>query len=493
MVLRAAQNGEVPTTETRHIGPALLFGRLWKQIGIDQVINDLVADRKFEFDMERVLFTSVLGRLMNPGSDRNCYEWMQHQDIDGSEAIDLHHFYRAMSWLGEVTDVDPEKQFPFSTTTVKDEVEKRLFDRRKDLFTDLSMVFVDTTSISFFGQGGETLGEHGFSKDHRPDLRQMIVGIVLDNNGTPVCSMQLPGNTSDTTTLIPVVDKLRERFGIGDVCVVADRGMISQDNKKALTDAGIDYLLGVRMKLIKEVKEDVLSWPGRYREVRGPRQTSKDPAPLKVKEVNKDGTRYILCLNEQEARQEKQKRDAILEDLEQKLANGSDKQLVGNKGYKRYLQEPEEDGFKIDKQKVKKEARYDGKWVLETTTDLEPEEVALKYKQLWDVEQVFDQMKNTLNTRPIYHQTDEAIRGHVFTSFLALLLRKRLEDHLQNESVQIEWKTFKQDLDELQEMQVEKGDTEFIVRTDTKGKVGKVLQAVGVQPPKKIRKAESND
>jgi hypothetical protein len=169
------------------------------------------------------------------------------------------------------------------------------------LFQSLELVFFDTTSIYFEGEGGESLGQYGYSKDHRPDLKQMVVGAVLDNTGRPLCCFLLPGNTADITTLIPVIDQLKERFGIHNVCVVADRGMISQETIEQLERRSLRYILGARLRLVKEIREEVLSRGGRYHVVHGPREVSKDPSPLKVKEVSVDGRRYVVCHNDDQA------------------------------------------------------------------------------------------------------------------------------------------------------------------------------------------------
>ena len=141
---------------------------------------------------------------------------------------------------------------------VKDEIEERLFERRRDLFTDLSLVFMDTTTLSFHGTVGESLGAHGHSKDHRPDLRQMVLAVVLDGEGRPVCTEMLAGSTADMTVLLPVVDRLRKRFGIGRVCVVADRGMISAATIAALEERGLAYILGARERGTAVIRETVL-------------------------------------------------------------------------------------------------------------------------------------------------------------------------------------------------------------------------------------------
>jgi hypothetical protein len=135
---------------------------------------------------------------------------MSDYDIPDAEGLDLHHFYRAMAWLGEELDEKPEGAL--APRCVKGVIEENLFDKRRNLFNDLSAVFMDTTSLSFYGEGGETLGQHDYSKDYRPDLKQMILGLVVDGSGSPICTEMWPGNMADVTTLLPVIDRLRQRF-----------------------------------------------------------------------------------------------------------------------------------------------------------------------------------------------------------------------------------------------------------------------------------------
>ena len=130
---------------------------------------------------------------------------------------------------------------------------------RRDLFSELSVVFMDTTTLTFEGAGGTTLGAHGHSKDHRPDLKQMVLAVVLDGNGRPLCTEMLPGNTADVTVQLPVVDRLRQRCAIGRVCVVADRGMISTATIRALEDRRLEYILGARERSSAVIRETVLN------------------------------------------------------------------------------------------------------------------------------------------------------------------------------------------------------------------------------------------
>jgi len=468
----------------KKIGPALIFERLWKELGIGQVLRGLLSQRKFEFDVERAVFLSVLHRLFVSGSDRSCDKWHRDYVLQGVEGLSLHHLYRAMAFLGEELD-DQRDRTPFSPRCTKDLVEEALFDRRRDLFSGLDCVFFDTTSVYFEGEGGQTLGRLGHSKDHRPDCNQMIVGVILDNSGHPVCCEMWPGNTADVRSLVPVIARIRSRFAIGRFCIVSDRGMISEATMAWLEKEKIRYILGARMRRVREINEDVLSRAGRYREVYPEGGSPKEPSPLKVKEVMIEQRRYIVCLNERQARKDAADRRAILEALQEKIRSNP-KSLVGNKGYRKYLS-INRDSVSIDRKKILEEERFDGKWVLKTNTGLGAQQVALKYKELWQVEQVFREMKSILETRPIYHQRDETIRGHVFCSFLALVLRKELDRRLEKAGHCFEWADIKQDLKSLQEIVIEDNGKRLAIRSECKGSCGRLFQSVGVAIPLTIR------
>jgi transposase len=491
-LLHAYRDGRVAPLKPRIIGTPMVFERLWKELGIQETILAQLDGRKFEFDVERAIFLTVLHRLSISGSDRAAERWKEGYRIPEAEALELHHLYRAMGWLGEpLEDKEQEAATPFALRCRKDLIEEELFARQRSLFSELDLVFFDTTSIYFEGEGGQSLGEWGHSKDHRPDLRQMVVGVVLDGSGRPICCELWPGNTTDVTRLLPIVDRLRQRFAIGSICIVADRGMISKETIAELEDPGRrwQYILGARMRTQKEVREEVLGRAGRYQVVQPPREAAKDPAPLEVKEVWVEERRYVVCRNEDQARKDAADRQAIVASLRERLHRG-DKSLVGNKGYRLYLKSRGE-GFAIDEEKIEQQARYDGKWVLRTNTELAAEDVALKYKQLWMVEQAFRTLKSILETRPIYHKRDETIRGHVFCSFLALLLMKELQDRLARRGLEAEWDQVIGDLDRLTENELELDGKRFLWRSESRGECTKAFQAAGVALPPTIRQVEA--
>ncbi len=491
MVISAHKRGEATDVSTRKIGPTMIFERLWKELHLKDVLNELLEERRFEFDVERAVFFSVLHRLMISGSDRRCNKWRRDYRLEGGEHLQLHHFYRAMQWLGQpLLDIEQDDIVPFSPRCTKDLIEEKLFQCRRNLFSSLEIVFFDTTSIYFEGEGGYELGMHGNSKDHRPDRKQLVVGAIVDNSGRPVSCEIWPGNTSDVKTLIPIVKRLRKRFNIGQVCIVSDRGMVSREVLEWLESEKWPYIIGIRMRNQNEAKNEVLSRGGRYREVmiKQANDSEEKPANLKVKEVWVEERRYIVCLNEKQAKKDAADREAIIKALKAQLKRGV-KSFVGNKGYRKYLKSPDKT-FEIDESKIKSEARYDGKWVLRTNTKLDASDVALKYKELWMVEQIFRSLKSIVETRPVYHRSDEAIRGHIFCSFLALVMIKEIQERLESKKMQFEWEDILQDLDALEEIEIEQNGKRFLLRSKTKGCCGDVFKAIGVALPQTVRQIE---
>lgn len=490
LLLSSLRQGTLEGATARRIGAPLVFGRLWEQTGCRAVIEELLAGRGFGYPVERAIFATVLHRLMVSGSDRACERWMEAYRIDGADGLELHHLYRAMTWLGAA--LADQSGATRGRRRTKDLVEERLFQHRRSLFSDLSVVLFDTTSLYFYGAGGASLGRHGKSKDHRPDLRQVIVGVVLDGEGRPICSETWPGNVADVTALLPVVDRLRERFGLARMCVVADRGMLSAETIAALEDRRIEYILGARERSDKEVRDVVLADTAPMVALTMPRARGQQTT-IEVKEVTVgDGgpeakpRRYVVCFNEEQARRDAAARAAILDSLATRLGAG-DKALVGNAGYRRYLATPRDGHFEIDPARVAEDARFDGLYVLRTNTRLPMLAVALAYRELWRVEQIFRTAKAILETRPIYHQSDAAIAGHVFCSFLALLLRKELDERLAAAGVVAEWADIVRDLDRVEDVTVEQGGKRFVLRLQAPGCAGAVCKAVGVALPPLVR------
>jgi hypothetical protein len=486
-VLDAHAAGETQPVSLTKIGADLVFGRLWQSMGLAEIVSGLASRRKHGFDMERAIYLSVLHRLFCPGSDRAAESWKDGYCVPGTEGLCLQHLYRAMGWLGEA--IGPETLGTPRCT--KDLIEEALFDRGRDLFSEVGLVFFDTTSIYFEGRGGESIGRHGHSKDHRPDLVQMIVGVAVDMEGRPICCEMWPGNTADAKTLLPVVERMRAKFRVRDMCVVADRGMVSEATLEALgaMDPPVHYIVGVRMRRTWEVGEIVLKSRKPWVEIEAERSRTKDPAPLKIKEVRVGARRYVVCLNEEERRKEAHDREAIVTGLSRALASGV-KSLVGNKGYRRFVKL---DGVaaRIDEEKVQADARYDGLFVLRTDNDAyDAESVARAYKMLWMVEDTFRTAKSILETRPIYHRCDATIRGHVFCSFLALCLKRELELRIESKGLSARWAEVIRGLESLQQVELILQGTRFLLRSQMVGDASQAVRAAEVALPPVVRELD---
>jgi hypothetical protein len=463
-ILNASREDSVKSCFTKQWGAPLVFGRLWEQQGLPEIIGKLSDGRKHQFNMERVCFALALQRLCNPGSDLQGSEWVRKIEAEGFESIELRHMYRTVGWLSEV----------------RDDLERELFFRDRDLFNqELDLVFIDTTSTYIYRDEETEFAKRGYSRDKRPDLPQMVLCAAVDRGGWPIGWEVFPGNTADVRAFESTIQKLRERFRIGRVSVVADRGMISRSTIKFLEEdeeAPFDYILGCRLRKDKEVSEEVLSRAGRYREV---------SPNLKVKEVCVGARRYVICRNDDEATKDAAARDAIVAKLDEKLASGGGKSLVKNIGYRRFIK-GSRGAWVIDKDAVETDAKFDGVFVLRTNMSLPADEIAKTYKGLWRVERTFREQKSTLEMRPLFHHCDDNRIGHIAASFLALRLEVDLLARLEKKGVDRSWPSLMNDLACFQSVTLALDGVTYRIRTDFEGNAYEAFKAAGVRPPPRI-------
>jgi DNA-binding transcriptional ArsR family regulator len=463
-IIEASRLPDVNACRTKLWGPPLVFGKLWERQGLPQVMSRLAQSRSFGFDVERAAFALALQRLVRPGSDLQGSLWLREVEAEGFERIELRHLYRCVGFLNKAHH----------------ELERELFMKDRDLFSQcLDLVFIDTTSTYGYCNKPSALRRRGLSRDKRPELPQMVIAVAVDAQGWPIAWEALPGNTMDAQAFGWIIEALRKRFQIRRVIIVADRGMMSQKNLELLTndtEAPFQFIMGCRMRQLKEVDEEVLARAGSYQLV---------SESLKVKEVLVEGRRYIVCLNEEERLRDAAARQAILAQLEEKLHGQGAKSLIGNRGYARFLK-AQRGAVQINPQAVERDARYDGKFVLLTDTSLPTEEVARAYKNLWRVERSFREEKSTLEIRPIFHHNDGQCVGHIAGSFLALRLEMDLQRALDEKKIDVSWPTLMHDLSKLEAVHITLDGKRYIIRTDFVGSAYAAFQAAGVQAPPRV-------
>jgi transposase len=270
-----------------------------------------------------------------------------------------------------------------------------------------------------------------------------------------------------------VASFLRKRFFIRDIILVCDRGMVSAKNLKKFTALGFKYIVGMKMRKMRHIKTKVIGRRGRYSEIRD---------NLEVKEVNVQNRRYILCYNPLEAERDREKRETILKNLREKFARGEVRGLIGNRGYRTYLKVQKE-AIHIDEMKVQREARFDGKYVLRTNTDLPKEKVALTYKGLYEIEALFRDLKDILEARPFFHQREDMIKAQHLACFLSLQLMVELKKQMVPENISLPWKEIILLLSEVSAVKVKVQDKEFLLRTQFPTGANDIFKAVGVRPP----------
>lgn len=456
-VLRAEQAGALVVVSDRSWGPVLVFNRLWEELGLKALLGQL--GRGVDFDFERMIFAQVLQRFCEPGSDLRGSKWIDTVHEPAFARLRLEHFYRSLGRLWKH----------------KQRIEVALYERGRDLFNaDLDLAFFDTTSTYFEGTSLKGWAKLGKSKDHRPDHLQLVVGVVMRRDGLPVACEIWPGNTADMTTLVPIVQALKKRFAIRQVVLVCDRGMVSAANLAAIEAAGFQYIVGMKMRNLAEVRDEVLGRAGRYQAV---------SENLQVKEVWVEDRRYVVCFNPDEAAKDRADRQATLEKISLKLAKGGLKQLIANRGYKRYLRIARGSAT-IDEARVKVDARYDGKYVLRTNTELPADELACAYKHLTWIERLWRDLKDVVELRPIFHwQKRDNVKGHIFVCFLSLYLAALLKRKLAQVDLTVPWDEIMRDLSALRAVTVDLGGEQYLLRSPLQGSAGKILAALGIKPP----------
>jgi len=477
-------------------GDLYVLEALWRRLGIADVIEHHVTPRKLDFSVERALFAMVANRACAPSSKLYCYEQWLREDvrIAGTEALALHHLYRAMDVL----------------EASKEAIEQDLYFRLANLLhLDVDLIFYDTTSLHFeIDEADQGIGDddlvagslaagaktykaprkRGWSKNGRGDVPQLVVGLAVTRDGLPVRHWVFPGNTVDVTTVGQVKADLRG-WQLSRCVFVGDAGMVSEENLRSLSRGGGKYILCMPMRRGDEVTREVLRRPGRYKTV---------AENLRVKEVvvgeGERRCRYVVCHNPHEAQRQRAHRQQVLAELAAELASlrelagaGHTKrvcQLRASGRYGPYVQLTPGGQVAIDRAKVGAEERLDGKFVIHTNDDsLNPEDLALGYKQLQRVEDAWRTLKSGLRLRPVFHWAPHRIHAHVALTVFALLL-ERVAERACGDT----WRNIRDDLKQIKLAQLLSPHGEVWQVTEPTPETAKRLQALEIKnPPPLIR------
>lgn len=485
-----APPGEAIEVEwARPLGVVHVARALWEALGIGEVLRRFERRRGRRAPHELALFTMVANRLCEPGSKLACHEhWVPERVyLPEAEGLALEQLYFALDFLD----------------THIEAIDREVFFRTADLFrADVDLIFWDTTSVYFEvddeDEGPETrrgktlppLRKRGHSKEKRAGDPQVVVGLALTRDGLPVRSWVFPGNTIDATTVARVKEELRG-WKLGRSIFVGDAGMDSEENRRELARGLGHYILAMPMGKLKEVQEQVLSRPGRFRRV---------AEQLEVKEVivgtGERRRRYLVCRNREEAARQRRHREEILAGLRQELARLDPHapehskracELVASQRYGRYLTRGPGGQLSLNPQAIQRAERMDGKYVLLTNDDtLTPEDAAQGYKAMMIIEACFRRMKTTgLRIRPVYHWTAHRIVSHVKLCVLALLLERAAEIRAGET-----WRNIRLALDEIKAVRYRVQGTAIVQSTRLSLAAAALLKKLGIPAPKRILSVE---
>ena len=467
----------------KNLGGPWFINELWQKFNFDSILEKLLADRHFEIDVERLIFTMVANRALNPSSKLAIEDWVEDKVfIPGINSVESKQLYRSMDFLLEC----------------KEELELKVFDSVAHLMNlEVDLLYFDTTS-SYFEVDPQEVPEDdefrklGNSKDGKPGLVQMVIGLAVTRDGIPIKSWVWPGNTQDMTVIEEVKDDL-VGWKLGRIITVCDRGFSSEENLRYLQRAGGHYIAGEKLRSKKEEVKEAMSRPGRYQEI---------AENLKAKEIivgdGEARTRYLLVLNPEEARRDKEQRNEIIAELKERLKHLRQLpneehtkemcRLRSHRVFGKYLRQLKDGSLKLDKGQISQEEKYDGKYLLKTSDDtLSAEDIALGYKQLFQIEDAFRTVKNELDLRPNYHRLEERIRSHVLLVWLALLLVRIAENE-----TEMTWNRIHKELDKIKLGKFIFNSSEVFQRSKLKKKQRDIFDMKGIKPPPVYPKMEPN-
>ena len=376
---------ELNNDQIRIIGPELILGKIFDHIGFDRIKENLFRD-------------SVISRITHPGSKLELSAYLRENHNRDISADAIYFFMDRLN------------------SRHKAQVEDISFAYTKKLLQgSIGIVFYDMTTIYFESSQPDDLRIPGFSKDGKHQLPQIFLGLLVGKNGYPIGYDIFEGNIFEGHTLMPMLERFQSRFQLDKPTVVADAGLLSNNNIQSLKENEYTFILGARIKnessrIIKQIDKLQLA--------------NNQVAGIKL---GSDTTLFI-SYSEKRSKKDMGNRERGLKRLEKSLNAGRlTKSNINNRGYNKYLHLQGELKISINYDKFKADAKLDGLKGYLTNTNLTGDEVIESYNNLWKIEKAFRISKTDLKIRPIYHRLRERIEAHICISFVAYVLYKELE------------------------------------------------------------------
>jgi len=481
---------QLKTLDVKHAyiaGPLLILDRVMEDLGIKEITQKVASKHeRLGFDLLRTLFTLIASRWIKPVSKLELYEkWVDRlypELVDNN--IRLHQLYRSLDVMAKH----------------KEEIENFLYRYGRDLFSmQTDIVLYDLTTLRFESTREDTdsLRRFGYSKEHRHDCTQVVLGLLTDTDGIPLSFEVHPGNTFEGHTLKGIVDKMRSKFQIRRFIFVADRGLFSSDNLTYIKEQKGEFVVGMRLGKLQK-PNDVFYDTKKYKWIND---------ALAIYETIYKGDRLIITWAKARAEKDRKTREEVLEKIRKKLSSSkaTAKQFITQKPFRKYIVI---DGKKpiLNQKAITEEEKKDGFFgIITNVKDLKPEQIVTQYKELWHIEDAFGELKGNLKVRPIFHWTNERIIGHLTVCFLAYLCQAYLTKQLRQKKVTLKSKatdanlireraltapTAIEELATMMVIPVETPSKKIWIRTDIGQNGIQLFKMLGMQIPPKILKTE---
>ena len=398
----------------------LAYAKLWKSIGVENSFDAIQRNSKLSFSLADITLFLAIQHLLSPRSKLGAH---QHQeDYYGYSDIPIQHLYRALDKLAD------------SKNTLEDALFYENFVRSGQ---QLDVVFYDVTTFYFESTVADGLRDFGYSKDNKVGEVQVVMGLLIDSRGMPVGYELYPGNTYEGDTIIAAVTKLKERFGLRRVILVADKGLNSKKNLLLLSQAGFGYVVASRLKSMKKSIQQKVFDPHGYQQG-GTKENVFSfkvlPYDNPVEDENGQKTvlkeQLIITYSAKRAAKDRADRQRLIDKALKLAKKPSQIKASFRRGGRKYLRlvEGAEPKYTVDQDLITRDEQFDGYYAIQTSEQtLSADDVLEAYSTLWKIEASFRLMKSTLEVRPVFHWTPQRIRGHFVVCFLAFLLERSLE------------------------------------------------------------------
>jgi len=445
-------------------GAPYVIRKMWSNYSLDEMFKELLKDKKIKFDFFSACYLMVMDRICSPQSKLKSYEKQnRYAEIKENE---LQNLYKALDIL----------------SAKKEEIEKYLFNMNVDLFNiKVDVVFYDVTTIYFESFEADEIRERGYSKDMKIQEVQIVVGLLIDQEGRPIGFDIFPGNTYEGNTLKYAIEKLKKRLDIKRLIFVGDEAILSRENLRMIKEMGYEYVVGSRIRSkMKGIKEKILDEKG-YIEFGRKEEEEK----IRYKEIEENGDRIISVYSEKRKMRDRKERETILEKAKKMIEEGISP--ISKRGVRRYIKIEISGGKKIDEEKIKEDEKWDGYYGLQTNCQIERGiEVIEIYHNLWKIEEAFRVLKSHLEARPIFHWTPKRIKGHMVLCFIAFLLERNLEIELKKNKIEYSHEKLREELNKLQYSELEIEGKRFYVRSKISELSKKIMSVLKIKIPPQV-------